>query len=104
MLWEHVVLETLQSIPALEVRYWRDKARHEVDFVLPRTRDACDVIECKWGTGTFSPRNLAVFREAYPKGRNLVVSPRRAQITRTEGGLEVIHIAPDQLRALYDRP
>jgi len=104
VLWEHVVLETLQSIPALEIRYWRDKARHEVDFVLPRARDACDVIECKWGTGAFSPRNLAVFREAYPKGRNLVVSPRRAQITRTEGGLEVTHIAPDQLRGLYDRP
>jgi hypothetical protein len=30
-------------------------------------------------------------------------SPRRTPITRIEGGLEVTHIAPDQLRALYDR-
>lgn len=101
VLWEHLVLETLQSIPALDLRYWRDKAKHEVDFVIPRARDACDVIECKWGAGAFSAKNLSVFRDAYPKGRNFVVSPRRAPpVTRTEGGLTVTHLSPDQLRVL----
>ena len=105
VLWEHVVLETLQSIPLLDIRFWRDKSKHELDFVLPRARDACDVIECKWRPGTFKPKNLAVFREAYPTGRNFVVSPRRTPpITRSEGGLEVTHVGLEQLQALLSHP
>jgi predicted AAA+ superfamily ATPase len=100
LLWEHVVLETLQSIEGVtEIRFWRDKSQREVDFVLPRARDACDAIECKWSSESFRPESLAVFRAAYPKGRNFVVSPRRAlPVTRREGGLEVTHLGLDRLR------
>lgn len=100
LLWEHVVLETLQSIPVPEIRFWRDKQKHEIDFVIPRARDACDVIECKWSSDAFSPKNLARFREAYPKGRNYLVSPRKNTLTRKEGGFEITLASPEHLRAL----
>lgn len=35
--------------PDEPVRYWRDKAGREVDFVRPRARDAVDAYECKGG-------------------------------------------------------
>ncbi len=35
--------------PDEPVRYWRDRAGREVDFVRPRARDAVDAYECKGG-------------------------------------------------------
>jgi hypothetical protein len=106
LLWEHVVLEALQSIEGvIEIRFWRDKSQREVDFVLPRAREACDAIECKWSSESFRPESLAAFRAAYPKGRNFVVSPRKAPpIARREGGLEVTHLGLDRLRATLPLP
>ena len=99
LLWEHLVLETLQSIPVAEIRFWRDKQGRELDFVLPAARDACDVIECKWSTETVYPKNLNPFREAHPKGRNFVVSPRRTPpLTRTVQGVEITFLGLDHLR------
>jgi predicted AAA+ superfamily ATPase len=48
-LWEHLVLDTLLSVedPA-RVLFWRNHQRREVDFVVPRGRDAVDAQECKW--------------------------------------------------------
>jgi uncharacterized protein len=99
LLWEHLVLETLQSIPAAEIGFWRDKDGRELDFVLPRARDACHVIECKWSSETAYPKSLKAFREAYPRGRNFVVSPRRnPPLTRTVQGVEVTFLGLDHLR------
>lgn len=76
ILWEHLVLEYLQAILVNEtIRYWRDKAGREVDFVLARRRDQIDTIECKWNPSDFDPSALKVFRSYYPKGKNYVVSP-----------------------------
>ena len=76
ILWEHLVLEYLQSVlPNETIRYWRDKAGREVDFVLARRRDQVDVIECKWNPADFDPSALKVFRSYYPKGENYIVSP-----------------------------
>jgi len=96
-LWEHLVLETLQSVGA-EIRFWRDKDKHEIDFVLPKARDAVDAIECKWGGESLGAKTLARFRDAYPKGKNWVVSPRRnPPVTRKENGLEVTHVGLQDL-------
>ena len=54
--------------------YWRDKDRHEIDFVAPAGRDSVDAIECKWDAARFDPTNLKVFRALHPTGRNLVVA------------------------------
>lgn len=76
ILWEHLVLEHLQAyFPNESPRYWRDKAGHEIDFVLARHRDRVDAIECKWNPLEFDPCALKVFRSYYPKGENYLVSP-----------------------------
>ncbi|MFM8420962.1 MAG: ATP-binding protein [Verrucomicrobiota bacterium] len=91
ILWEHVVHERLASDPAgHKVNYWRDKDRHEVDFVVPRGRDAVDAIECKWNADAWDPGHLRVFRALHPQGRNWVVSPNvTAPLDRDVGGLNV---------------
>ena len=76
ILWEHLVLEHLQAhFPDTPVRYWRDKAGHEVDFILAHRRDEVDVVECKWDADAFDPAALKLFRISYPKGRNYLVTP-----------------------------
>ena len=43
------MLDTLLSVedPA-KVLFWRDHQQREVDFVVPRGREAVDAYECKW--------------------------------------------------------
>jgi predicted AAA+ superfamily ATPase len=75
-LWEHLVLEHLQAhLPDRPLHYWRDKAGHEVDFVIVRGRDRVDAIECKWDPAAFDPVGLQAFRSWYPHGANVLVSP-----------------------------
>lgn len=104
LLWEHLVLDTLQTLtPPPRVHFWRDKQQREVDFVLPRTRGACDAIECKWQAAAFDPKALAVFRGHYPAGRNFVVTPdAREPYVRTLGGLTVRFTNPTDLRRLLE--
>jgi uncharacterized protein len=76
VLWEHVVLEHLQAhLPDLPIRYWRNKAGREVDFVLERARGKVDAIECKWDPAAFDPAALTAFRTRHPEGRNYLVTP-----------------------------
>ncbi len=99
-LWEHLVLEHLQAhLPDSSIRYWRDKAGHEIDFVLAHGRDAIDVIECKWDPAAFDSAALRVFRGYYPKGRNYLVTPS-GEPTRKKryGALEVTICTPATLR------
>jgi len=75
-LWEHLVLEHLQAhLPDAPLHYWRDKAGREVDFVIVRSRDQVDAIECKWDPAQFDPAGLKAFRSWYPKGTNYLVCP-----------------------------
>jgi hypothetical protein len=100
-LWEHLVLDTLLSVedPA-KVLFWRDHQQREVDFVVPRERDAVDAYECKWSALQPDLRNLQAFRQAYPRGKNFVVAPQRteAQLLRL-GGMEVQIVSPTDLMA-----
>lgn len=76
ILWEHLVLEYLQAcFPNETIRYWRDKAGREVDFVLARSRDQVDTVECKWNPSEFDSGSLNLFRSYYPKGENYLVTP-----------------------------
>jgi len=91
VLWEHVVLEHLHAhCPDLPIRYWRDKAGREVDFVLAHPRNEVDAIECKWDPTAFDPSSLEVFRSYYPKGKNYLVTPQDGPAyARRVGRLEV---------------
>jgi predicted AAA+ superfamily ATPase len=76
VLWEHLVLDVLQTAFGDEkVSYWRDKAGHEVDFIVSGNRDNVTAIECKANPDKFRPKNLTVFRSIYPRGDNWVLSP-----------------------------
>ncbi|OGQ18009.1 MAG: hypothetical protein A2138_21075 [Deltaproteobacteria bacterium RBG_16_71_12] len=91
-LLEHLVLgEMLARFGAARVHYWRDKQRHEVDFVLEvgRRRDLV-AIECKSSARKLDPSGLQAFRRRYPAGRNIVVTLHDTdQGSRRVGGLEV---------------
>jgi uncharacterized protein len=76
LLWEHLVIEKFQALrPDEPVRYWRDKAGREIDFVRPRGRDSVDAYECKWNPDEFDTGAIKVFRERYPKGENYLITP-----------------------------
>ena len=94
------MLEHLQAhVPDTPVLYWRDKAGHEIDFVLNRGRALIDVIECKWVPAAFDATALRVFRGYYPKGKNYLVSPSGdPAYNRTFGTLDVRVCTPGELR------
>jgi len=102
LLWEHLVLDTLLSLPVASVGFWRDKQQREVDFVIPRGRTAVDAIECKWNAADFETRGLAAFRSSYPHGRNFVVSPQvSTTYTRRMSTLEVAFLPVSALRTEF---
>jgi hypothetical protein len=76
-----------------------------VDFVLPRDRDAVDIIECKWSLDAVETRSLTVFRANYPKGRNYVLSPQvTSRYSRRQGTLELTYLPLADLRAELSDP
>lgn len=100
LLWEHLVLDHLQAhFPEHPVRYWRDTAGREVDFVLAPRRDQVDAIECKWDPGAFDSSSLKIFRSYYPKGRNYLITPSGdPAYTKRYGQLNVKICTPSDLR------
>ena len=75
ILWEHFVLNEMHGqLQTRDIRYWRDKRGHEVDFVLARRGHSPIAIECKWSAPEFDATNLKAFRRAYPNGLNFLVA------------------------------
>lgn len=75
LLWEHYVLNEIHAKRQnRDIRTWRDKQRHEIDFILQRNPREITAIECKWSAGQFDAANLKVFRRLYPRGPNFVVA------------------------------
>lgn len=95
-LWEHVVLESLQARgDSRPLHYWRDVSGKEVDFVIARSRDEIDAIECKWDPRRFDPEGLRAFRAVYPRGNNCVVSPLTVpDYARRVAGMEIRFCSP----------
>ena len=99
MLWEHLVLDSLIAAGVPKIHFWRDKQQREVDFVVPRGRDAVDAIECKWKPEAFETRGVGVFREHYPRGRNYVLCPLSGPAyERAQDGLKFAFVSPGELR------
>ena len=89
LLWEHYVLnEIMGRTQGREVRYWRDKRAHEVDFILARRGAPPVAIECKWTPESFEPAGLQAFRRQYLEGENYIVCPNlKRSFTRSYRGL-----------------
>ena len=101
VLWEHFVLNELHArLQTQNIRYWRDKRQHEIDFVIQRRGRMPIAIECKWSAGQFDARNLAAFRQIHPRGHNFVVcrDVERAY-ARSVAGVDVQFINLDGLIA-----
>jgi hypothetical protein len=101
-LWEHFVLnEMMAHLQDREIRYWRDKQGHEVDFIwAPRGRPPITV-ECKWSSGDWEAGNLIIFRRHYPKGDNVVVAHDvDRDFTRSYGDIRVHFLS---IRSLLDK-
>ncbi|MEI8038831.1 MAG: ATP-binding protein [Verrucomicrobiota bacterium] len=100
LLWEHLVLEQIQAqFPETPACYWRDKAGHEVDFIIPHRRDQVDAIECKWDPGAFDSAALKLFRSYYPNGRNFLVTPSGdPAYTKRYGKLDVRICTPTEFQ------
>jgi predicted AAA+ superfamily ATPase len=99
-LWEHLVLEYLQAhFPETPIRYWRDKAGREVDFVITWGREEADAIECKWDAKTFDAAALRVFRSRHPQGRNFLITPSASPgYLKKCGNLKIRVCSPDGLK------
>jgi hypothetical protein len=91
LLWEHYVMNELNArLQTRQIRYWRDKRGHEVDFVIPGRRGAPVAIECKASSANFDASGLAAFRRAHPAGVNLVVAADVSKpLVETHAGLRV---------------
>ncbi len=101
LLWEHFVLNEMQAyLQSREIRYWRDKRGHEVDFVLVRRKQAPVTIECKWSSTDFAPMAMQSFRRIYPRGENLVVANDvERSFTRSYGEVSVKFVGLADLTA-----
>lgn len=83
LLWEHLVLDTLRTIEhENNLFFWRDKSGREIDFVIKKDRHNVDAFECKVNPANFSLKTLKVFRETYPHGRNICISPNISESYR----------------------
>jgi predicted AAA+ superfamily ATPase len=104
-LLEHLALAELQArFLRSAIYYWRDKQKHEVDFVLkPARGPRVLAIECKAAANTLDPSGLAAFRRRHPAGTNILVCLDAAKPSaRKLGGLEVEVVPYHALGELLD--
>ena len=99
VLWEHFVLNELHArLQTRDIRYWRDKRRHEIDFVIHKRGKPPVAIECKWSPEGFDANGLVAFRQYHARGENFVVSPDvRRSYRRTLSGCEVQFVGLEEL-------
>jgi len=91
LLWEHLVLDTLRArFGDAPIFYWRDKSHREVDFVIRRTGDRIDLVECKINPGSVEADAVRAFRSRYPAGNDYVVSPAVKRPYRLRRGDRVL--------------
>lgn len=100
-LLENLVLESLLgSQSSFEIKYWRDKRGHEIDFVIPISKQKVLTIECKSKSRNYSPKNLTVFRKSHPSGENWVVTLGDEDAEVNEDGLKIQFLS---LKSFFER-
>lgn len=90
-LWEHLVLDELLALFGRDaVFHWRDKQKHEVDFVVARRGMPPLAVECKWRIRDGSGKNFHAMRTLHPEARCLVVATDAGQprVNRSAGWIE----------------
>ncbi len=99
ILWEHIVLNEIQGrLQRRDIQYWRDKAHHEVDFVITGRGKDPIAIECKWAADRFEAQGIGAFRKLHPKGKNfLVAQDVKEPYEREAGGNRIRFVGLDDL-------
>ena len=99
VLWEHYVLNELQArLQTRDVRYWRDKRGHEVDFVFQHRGKPPMAIECKWQADDTDTSGLSAFARQYPEAELCVVAPDLAlSLNRRHSEFEIAYLTLDDL-------
>lgn len=99
LMWEHYVLNEINGrLQRRNIRYWRDKRHHEVDFIWQKNVQKTIAIECKWSTDHFDAASLKAFRRLYPQGLNFVVAYNVSRpFHRSYNGVIVEFVNLDQL-------
>ena len=90
-LWEHFVLNQLCAYGWKDqLRYWRDKQKREVDFVVVRRGKPIVAIETKWKADTQELGNLPSFHQSYPGAEKVILAHDvDRSFTRTIKGMQV---------------
>jgi len=81
--WEHFVLNELHAkLQTRDIKYWRDKRGHEIDFILQKRGQAPVAIEYKWKSPgrDLKNKNIQAFVKQYPAAKVYIVS---SDATRT---------------------
>jgi predicted AAA+ superfamily ATPase len=105
LLWEHLVLDTLRThFPLFNILYWRDKSSREIDFIVRGSNGAIHALECKINQDNFNTKSLEQFRELYPIGKNLVISPFiDGSYIRKMKGLPIIFCSTDSISQILSK-
>lgn len=91
LLLEHLFLNEVHAHGRqFGVHYWRDKAHHEIDFVLLGRGGDPIAVECKRSERAFDATSMAAFRRRHPRGANWLVVPEGdGSWTTTSRGLDI---------------
>jgi predicted AAA+ superfamily ATPase len=105
-LWEHLVLDELRArFQPKEIFYWRDKQKHEVDFILARKGHPPLAIECKWKLKAVAKGNFPSFKTIYPDARLIIITTDAdtPRLNRTSGAIEagLLHLQAAIERAIH---
>jgi len=74
-LWEHLVLDELRAhFEPGEIHYWRNKQKHQLDFVVAQRGCPPVAIECKWKLKAAELGNFQSFRKLYPDAKLVIIA------------------------------
>lgn len=102
-LWEHFVLnELFAHLQKRDIRFWRDKQGHEVDFIVLKGAKPF-AIECKWDAEEFEIRNIKAFRKIYEEGENFVVAGNvKRSYSKEYEGIKVRFLSLEEMIRFLD--
>lgn len=101
-LWEHLVLDELSfRLEDEPVHFWRDKQKHEVDFIWAPRGCPPVAIECKWRSSGGELGGLKAFSTLHPdSARWVVTADRMGWIETDRGGIRHVECGIDALPEL----
>jgi hypothetical protein len=72
----------------LELRYFRDVDKREVDFVVLEDRKPLQLVECKWDDAPISP-GLSYLKARFKNSEAYQISARGAKDVQSQEGIRV---------------